>query len=217
MSSSRPLLIALLLVAAACGHGNRPGSRSDMPQVVYLGVDGVKDPKVNERVEELIRKRFDIIGRDAYMEKARELGAEKITRKNLAKVTSSLGALALVHGSAKGKKKQSVTIFVREPKKGKIKERYKLSVRKGKLAKKSDRALEKRLLASVKTPKKKEPPPPPPPEEVAEDEEEEAVAEKDEKGKKPPSEDEEDADPDPPPKIEVDESGQAIDDEVPPM
>jgi hypothetical protein len=214
--SSRPLLIVLLLLAA-CGHGNRPGSRSELPQVVYLGVDGAKDPNVDERVEELIRKRFDIIDRDTYMEKARELGADKITRKNLAKVTSSLGALALVHGSARGKKKQSVTIFVREPKKGKIVERYKLSVRKGKLAKKSDRALEKRLLASVKIPKKKEPPPAP---EAEEEEEAEAVAEKEpkkeEKGEKA-SEDEEDADPDPPPKIEVDESGQAIDDEMPPM
>lgn len=208
---SRPLLI-LLLAAGACGSGNRPGSSSsDQPQVVYLGVDGAKDPRVNERVEELIRRRFDIIDRDTYMERARELGAEKITRKNLAKVTSSLGAVALVHGSAKGKK---VTVFVRDAKKGKIKERYKLTLRKGVLAKKSDRALDKRLLASVKIKKKKEEPPPPPPED-----EEEQVAEKEPKKEKkaPPPAEEEEQDEDPPPKIEVDEAGQAIDDEVPPM
>jgi hypothetical protein len=198
--SSRPLLIALL-VAGACGSGNRPGSSSGQPQVVYLGVDGAKDPKIDERVEELIRKRFDIIDRDTYMEKARELDAEKVTRKNLAKVTSSLGAVALVHGGVKGKK---VTIFVRDAKKGKIKERYKLSLKKGKLAKKSDRALEKGLLASVKTPKKKEPPPPPPPKEEEPKEEDEAVAAEEDKE-------------DPPPKIETDETGQAIDDEMPPM
>ncbi|HUS64131.1 MAG TPA: hypothetical protein VMZ28_06290 [Kofleriaceae bacterium] len=219
---SRPLLI-LLLAAGACGSGNRPGSSSsEQPQVVYLGVDGAKDPRVDQRVEELIRRRFDIIDRDTYMEKARELDAEKITRKNLAKVTSELGAVALVHGSAKGKK---VTVFVRDQRRGKIVERYKLTLRKGVLAKKSDRALDKRLLASVKIPKKKkkkkkeeeeEEPPPPPPEE-----EEEAVAEKEpkkeRKKEKAPVAEEEEQDEDPPPKIEVDESGQAIDDEVPPM
>lgn len=184
--------------------------------MVYLGVDGAKDPRVDQRVEELIRRRFDIIDRDTYMEKARELDAEKITRKNLAKVTSELGAVALVHGSAKGKK---VTVFVRDQRRGKIVERYKLTLRKGVLAKKSDRALDKRLLASVKIKKKKkkkEEPPPPPPEE-----EEEAVAEKEpkkeRKKEKAPVAEEEEQDEDPPPKIEVDESGQAIDDEVPPM
>ena len=201
--SPRPLLIIglLVVVAAACGSGNRPGSSSGQPQVVYLGVDGAKDKSIDERVEDLIRRRFDIIDRDTYMDRARELGAEKITRKNLAKVTSELGAVALVHGGVKGKK---ITIFVRDPKKGKIKERYKLSLKKGKLAKKSDRALEKELLASVKVPKKKAPPPPPPEkEEKAKEEEDEAVAEEDND--------------DPPPKIETDETGQAIDDEMPPM
>ena len=155
-------LVLVLTAAAACGSGNRPGSSSGKPQVVFLGVEGARDPRVDQRVEELIERRFDIIDKDAYMDRARELGAEKITRKNLAKVTRELGAVALVHGSARGKsaKKQSVTIFVREPKKGKIKERYKLSVRKGVLAKKSDRALSRRLLASVKLPEKKKEPPP---------------------------------------------------------
>lgn len=234
---TRPLL-ALCLLAAACGSGNRPGaSGSGRPQVVFLGVEGAKDPRVNERVAELVERRFDIIDKDAYMDKARELGAEKITRKNLAKVTASLGAVALVHGSAKGKsaKKQSVTIYVRDPKKGKIKERYKLSVRKGVLAKKSDRALAKRLLASVKLPKKKEPAPEPAPEPKDDDEdeaapEEKAVAAKDEKkpakdAKKPAkkSKQDEDAaadaddDPDPAPAVEYDGDGQAIDDEVPPL
>lgn len=239
----RPLLV-LLLAAAACGSGNRPGGHSDRPQVVFLGVDGARDARVDERVAELVERRFDIIGKDAYMDRARELGAEKITRKNLAKVTSSLGAVALVHGSARGKsaKKQSVTIYVREPKKGKIKERYKLSVRKGVLAKKSDRALARQLLASVKVPKKKkekkeEPPPeveePPDdePEAVAEKEEaKEEKQEKDERDEKPAKvekkkttkkqadeEADEDDDPDPAPKVEYDGAGQAIDDEVPPM
>ena len=227
----RPVLALVLSLAAlaACGSGNRPASSSDQPRVVFLGVEGARDPRVNQRVEELIARRFAIIDKDTYMDTARELGAEKITRKNLAKVTSELGAVALVHGSAKGKsaKRQSVTIFVREPDRAKIVERYKLSVRKGVLAKKSDRALSKRLLASVKPPKKKKGPPSEPKEPASD---EEAVAEKDDEPVNGKPKDEkktaarkdddeaEDADePDPAPAVEYDDSGQAIDDEVPPM
>lgn len=213
-------LTAALLLVAACG-GARSRSDSSRPQVVFLGVEGARDPRVDARVEELVNRRFDIIDRDTYFEEARSLGAEKMTRKNIAKVATSLGAVAFVHGSARGKSKrrQSVTIFVREPKGGKIKERYKLSVRHGVLAKKSDRALEKRLLVSVKAPVA------PPPTEPTGSEDDEVATQKstkdDEaaaksappKGAPPTAEEDED----PPPAVEYDGSGQAIDDEMPPM
>jgi hypothetical protein len=118
-----------------------------------------------------------------------------------------------VHGKATGKKRrQVVTIYVRDAESGKLLERYRITVKNGVVAKKGKRQLERKLLARVKGPAAGEP--------AAGEEagdEETAAAPSDKGGEataaaKPEEEEEE-----PPlPPVKYDESGQAVDDELPP-
>ena len=207
MRSARPLWLAAVLIAG-CATGGRPKGPS-RPQVVVLSIGA--GAEVQSRVEELVTRRFDIIDDAAYRDAARRLKAVKMTRKNIARVAGELGAIALVHGKATGKKKrQVVTIYVRDAENGKLLERHRLTVRRGVVAKKGNRRLEKRLLAKVKGP------PPPKPEEPVEEEEPATAASEEpaEKTAAKPAEEEEE--PDLPP-VQYDESGQAVDDEIPPM
>lgn len=196
-----------LLVAAGCAAGKSKGP--SRPQVVVLDIEGASAP-VQARIEKLTARRFDVIDADTYWDAARRLKAKKLTRRNIARVATELGALAVVHGKATGKKRrQVVTIYVRDAESGKLLERYRLTVRNGKVAKKGKRQLERKLLARVKGA-------PPAAEEPGE--EETAAAPPDKAGEttaaaKPEEEEEE-----PPlPPVKYDESGQAVDDELPPM
>lgn len=204
-----------LLVAAGCAAGKSKGP--SRPQVVVLDIEGASAP-VQARIEKLTARRFDVIDADTYWDAARRLKAKKLTRRNIARVATELGALAVVHGKATGKKRrQVVTIYVRDAESGKLLERYRLTVRNGKVAKKGKRQLERKLLARVKGP-------PPPAEPAAAEEageEETAAAEPvgdkgagDKTAAKGEAEEEEEP---PLPPVKYDESGQAVDDELPPM
>jgi hypothetical protein len=206
-----------LLVAAGCAAGNKSKGPS-RPQVVVLDIEGASPP-VQARIEKLTARRFDVIDADTYWDAARRLKAKKLTRRNIARVATELGALAVVHGKATGKKRrQVVTIYVRDAESGKLLERYRLTVRNGKVARKGKRQLERKLLARVKGP--------PPPAEPATAEEtgdgETAAAEPGgDKGagdKTAAAEGEAAEEEEPPlPPVKYDESGQAVDDEMPPM
>ena len=199
------------LVAAGCGAGGRSshGKGSSRPQVVVLDIEGASK-RVQARIEELTARRFDVIAADAYWDAARKLKAKKLSRRNIARVATDLGAVAVVHGKATGsKRRQVVTIYVRDAESGKLLERYRLTVKNGVVAKKGKRQLERKLLARVKGS--------PPAAEEAGDEET-AAAPPDKGGEttaaaKPEEEEEE-----PPlPPVKYDDSGQAVDDELPPM
>jgi hypothetical protein len=201
----------VVLVAAGCAAGQRGAKESpSRPQVIVLDIEGAAGP-VQARVEELTARRFDVITADAYWDAARRLKAKKLTRRNIARVASELGAVAVVHGKASGKKRrQVVTIYVRAGDSGKLLERYRLTVKNGVVAKKGKRRLERKLLASVKAEA-------PPPEPAADDEagaEETATAEA---PARPAAEAEEEEEEPPLPPVKYDESGQAVDDELPPM
>ena len=206
----RPLVsIGLaVLVASGCATGGGKAKGSSRPQVIVLDIEGAAAP-VQTRVEELTARRFDVIDADSYWDAARRLKAKKLTRRNIAKVASELGAVALVHGKASGKKRrQVVTIYVRAGDSGKLLERYRLTVRNGVVAKKGKRRLERKLLARVKGAA-------PPAEPAAEEEpdgEETAAATA---STKPEAAEEEEEPPLPP--VKYDEEGQAVDDELPPM
>jgi hypothetical protein len=207
------------LVAQGCAASARShrggGSR---PEVVMLEIEGAPPGgPVQARIEELVKKRFDIIDAAAYWETADKLKAKKMSRKNIARVASELGAVAVIHGKATGKKRrQVVTIYVRDAQSGKLLERYRLTVKNGTIAKKGKRQLDRKLLARVKGP------PPPAAEEPAADETETAAAAetpaKDKEGTKTaarPGDEEEEEPPLPP--VKYDDNGQAVDDELPPM
>ena len=198
------------LVASGCGGaGGRSHSKGpSRPQVVVLDIEGAGQP-VQARIEELTARRFDVIPADAYWDAARKLKAKKLSRRNIARVATDLGAVAVVHGKATGKKRrQVVTIYVRDAESGKLLERYRITVKNGVVAKKGKRQLERKLLARVKGA-------PPAAEEAGE--EETAAAPPDKAGEttaaaKPEEEEEE-----PPlPPVKYDDSGQAVDDELPP-
>jgi len=210
------------LLAAACGGGGGGRSKgSSRPQVVVLDIEGAGE-KMQARIEELTARRFDVIDADAYWDAARKLKAKKLTRRNIARVATELGAVAVVHGKATGKKRrQVVTIYVRDAGSGKLLERYRLTVKNGVVAKKGKRRLERKLLAQVKGAPAAEPAAA----EEAAGEEETAAAEANEsagaktaakgEGKKAGGDEEEEEPPLPP--VKYDESGQAVDDELPPM
>lgn len=207
-----------LLVAAGCAAAGTSKGPS-RPQVVVLDIEGASAP-VQSRIEKLTARRFDVIDSDTYWDAARRLKAKKLTRRNIARVATELGALAVVHGKATGKKRrQVVTIYVRDAESGKLLERYRLTVRNGKVAKKGKRQLERKLLARVKGPP---PPAEPAAAEEASDEEETAAAEPagdkgaGDKTAAAKGEAEEEEEP-PLPPVKYDDSGQAVDDELPPM
>jgi len=214
----RPLSVALVaaLLTAGCASSARSHrGGSDRPHVVLLDIEGAEPGgPVAARIEQLAGKRFDLIDAATYWETAGMLKAKKLSRKNIARVASELGAVAVIHGKATGKKRrQVVTVYVRDAKNGKLLERYRLTVKNGTIAKKGKRQLDRKLLARVKGA---------PPPEIAADDTETAAAEpaaKEEGGKtaatasKPAEEEEE-----PPlPPVKYDDSGQAVDDELPPM
>jgi len=214
-------VVVAALVAQGCAASARSHrSGGSRPEVVLLDIEGAAPGgPVQARVEELTRKRFDVIDAAAYWEAADKLKAKKLTRKNIARVASELGAVAVIHGKATGKKRrQVVTIYVRDAKSGKLLERYRLTVKNGTIAKKGKRQLDRKLLARVKGA------PPPAAEEPAAEETETAAAEtpaKDKEGAKTaaakPGAKEDDEEEEPPlPPVKYDESGQAVDDELPP-
>lgn len=197
-------------VAAGCAAGSRSHrTRSSRPQVVVLDIEGAGE-RVQKRIAELTERRFDVIAADDYWDAARRLKAKKLTRHNIAKVATELGAVAVVHGKATGKKRrQVVTIYVRAAESGKLLERYRITVKNGVVAKKGKRQLERKLLARVKGPPAAEPAG----EEAGEEETAAASGDKATAAAKPEEEEEE-----PPlPPVKYDDSGQAVDDELPPM
>jgi hypothetical protein len=219
----RLLSVALVaLLVQGCGAASAPSHRGgrSRPEVVLLDIEGAPpgDP-VEKRVEELVRKRFDIIDAAAYWDAADKLKAKKMTRKNIARVATELGAVAVIHGKSTGKKRrQVVTIYVRDAQNGKLLERYRLTVKNGTIAKKGKRQLDRKLLARVKGP------PPPAADEEPETETaaaEPAAADKEKDGAKTAATggkkaDEEEEEP-PLPPVKYDDNGQAVDDELPPM
>lgn len=205
-------VVALVAAGCAGSAGSRKGP--SRPQVVVLDIEGAGRP-VQSRIEELTARRFDVIASDTYWDAARRLKAKKLTRRNIARVATDLGAVAVVHGKATGKKRrQVVTIYVRDAESGKLLERYRLTVKNGKVAKKGRRQLERKLLARVKGA---------PPGEPAADEEEAgeetaaAPPDKDKGGEETAATKEEEEEEPPLPPVKYDESGQAVDDELPPM
>lgn len=210
---ARVTVVALLVAGCAAGSRSKAAGPS-RPQVVVLDIEGAAAP-VQGRIEELTARRFSVIGADAYWDAAARLKAKKLSRRNIAKVASELGAVAVVHGKASGKKRrQVVTVYVRDAGSGKLLERYRLTVKNGVIAKKGKRQLERKLLASVKGAPAAEP--------GGEDQTAaaEPAAGDDKSGetgdKTAAAGDQEEEEP-PLPPVKYDESGQAVDDELPPM
>ena len=210
-----PLGLSALLIAGCGASGGGRSRDPSRPQVVVLDIEGAAGGPVQSRIEELTRRRFDVIDAGTYWETARRLKADKLTRRNIAKVAGELDAVAVVHGKATGKKRrQVVTIYVRDADSGKLLERHRLTVRNGVVAKKGKRRLERKLFARVKTPAAGEPGD----DEEAGDEETAAEPAGDTTAAKKPDEAGEEEEEEPPlPPVKYDDTGQAVDDELPPM
>lgn len=212
------VLVALLAGGCAASARSHRGGGSERPQVVLLDIEGAEPGgPVQARIEEIARKRFDVIDAAAYWEAADKLEAKKLSRKNIARVATELGAVAVIHGKATGKKRrQVVTVYVRDARSGKLLERYRLTVKNGAIAKKGKRQLDHKLLARVKAPAAQPAAEEPPETETAAAEP--AAGEKEgaktaAAGKQ--ADDEEEEPPLPP--VKYDDNGQAVDDELPPM
>ena len=144
------LAAAVAMTITGCAGAQR-GGQEQAPAVVVLEVRGAPDPRWQERVEELATaRRIDVIPADRYWVMARRLRAEPLTARNVARVAATLGASAVVHGRLSGKKRhQVVTIYVRDGHSGRVVEKYRVRLGRGRPAARSEAALERRLLASV--------------------------------------------------------------------
>ena len=140
----------MAMTSAGCAGAQR-GGQEEAPAVVVLEVRGAPDAHWQERVEELATaRRIDVIPADRYWVMARRLRAEPLTARNVARVAATLGASAVVHGRLSGKKRhQVVTIYVRDGHSGRVVEKYRVRLGRGRPAARSEAALERRLLASV--------------------------------------------------------------------
>jgi hypothetical protein len=227
--------LATIVLAIGCGGVQPRGGAPSRPQVVILDLEDVEPVLV--LVEEITARRFDVIPAERYWTMARRLKAEKITAKNVSRLASSLEAIAVVHATVKKRKRGrgAVTVFVRDGETGKVSETYRLQLRRGKIARADQRKLDRKFLATVEPPPEEmpeeEPEAPAKPEKTARKDRPDkdakpAKAEKTAKADKPAKPDkakagkagraEEDRQPALTP-VETDESGQAIDDEMPPM
>ncbi|HKE20140.1 MAG TPA: hypothetical protein VKB80_34940 [Kofleriaceae bacterium] len=218
---------AVAITGAGCAGAQR-GGEEQAPAVVVLEVRGAQDARWQERVEELATaRRIDVIPADRYWVMARRLRAEPLTARNVARVAASLGASAVVHGRLSGKKRhQVVTIYVRDGHSGRVVEKHRVRLGRGRPAARSEAALERRLLASV-APTPPEPalrarpasPPAPAPAAAAEPPAREEPAPprtaRASAAATPPTARPEPGPPAPPPPVKYDERGQAIDDETP--
>jgi hypothetical protein len=130
-----------------------------------------------------------------------------------------------VHGRVSGKKRRRVvTIYVRAGESGRVVEKHRVLVKRGKAVRRTETALERRLLASIaplaekpaavaEKPAKTAPTAPPRPARTAAAPPRPAERARPARRPRPSPA----ADQPPPAPIEYDEQGQALDDEVPPM
>src|SRR5690606_13425354 len=208
------VVLAVAMAASACGGAQVRGEEANRPRVAIVGLKKVA--AVRERVEEIAGRRFEIISEAEYRAAARRLKARKMTRRHVAKVAAHLGAVAVVHARVKKRRRgrQQVTVVVRDGESGKVIESYKLTVRRGTIARSGRRAVDHRLRTAVA------PRPPPEPERAGATAAAEAPAPEGPAPEAAPPESDADADraPDeagaeeeaPLPPVQVDESGQAI-------
>lgn len=146
-------LAAGLCLVAGCLH--RTPAR---PQIVVLDIHG--SGAVQRHVEDLARRRFDVVPARSYWVMAGRLHARPLTRRNVARVAESLRAVAVIESHVRGHKRHRIiTLLVRDGKTGKVIEKHRLVVRHGRVVARSDRALERRFLDHLHTPA---PPPPAP-------------------------------------------------------
>ena len=142
------LCIALLVAfAAGCAARQSP----QRPAVVVLEVKGTAGKAWRERVADLARERdVELVPAEDYWVMAKRLDARALTRRNVARVASAIGAAAVVHGRVSGKKRRRVvTIYVREGESGRVVETHRVLVRRGKAVRRTEVSLARRLLASV--------------------------------------------------------------------
>ncbi|HWM88652.1 MAG TPA: hypothetical protein VNO33_22535 [Kofleriaceae bacterium] len=145
-SVARPVALAALVMAAGCA-----ARQPQRPTVVVLEVKGASGGVWQDRVAELVAARdLEVIPAESYWVMATRLGAQPLTDANVARVASALGASAVVHGRVKGKRRrQVVAIYVRAGESGRIVERHRVKLRRGVAVRRSEAALERRLLASI--------------------------------------------------------------------
>ena len=155
--------LALVVIAAAASGcaGVQPRGEPERPRIVVLDLAEVGP--VLERVEAIAGERFELVSEREYRATARRLKARKMTPRHVAKVAGSLDAVAVVHARVRKKRRgrQSVTVWVRDGATGKVTETYRLTLRRDKLTRQGRRALDRKLLASVKAPPPPEPEAPP--------------------------------------------------------
>lgn len=203
--AARVCIALLVAFAAGCAARQSP----QRPAVVVLEVKGTAGKAWRERVAELARGRdVELMPAEDYWVMAKRLDARSLTRRNVAKVASAIGAAAVVHGRVSGKKRRRVvTIYVREGESGRVVETHRVLVRRGKAVRRTETALERRLLASVAP--------------VVEPREAEKPAAKAPPVEAPRTASAPEAKPAPAPEkprpapVEYDDEGQALDDEMP--
>jgi hypothetical protein len=146
-----PAVVLVGALAAAVG-GGCAARRVDRPSVVVLEVKGARDDTWQTRVADLAARRFEVIPADRYWVMAKRLRARALTARNVARVAGSLGAEAVIHGRVSGKRRrQVVTIQVRSGESGRVVEKHRVLLRRGVAVARSEAALERRLLAKVRS------------------------------------------------------------------
>jgi hypothetical protein len=95
---------------------------------------------------------------------ARRLGAQALTAPNVARVARAIGAAGVVHGRIdrarrRGKDRRKarrarevVTIYVRDGESGRVVEKHRVRVGRGRAARRSEAALDRSLLARLEVP-----------------------------------------------------------------
>ncbi len=141
---------AMLAVACATGCAARQPSR---PAVAVLEVRGAGGAEWQERAAELADLRhYEVIPAETYWVMATRMKAKPLTARNVARVASTIGATAVVHGRVTGaKRRRVVTIYVRAGDTGRVVEKHRVRLRRSKRPR-GEAAFERRLLASLPEP-----------------------------------------------------------------
>lgn len=135
-------------------------SGSDRAQVAVLDLDGTgPDDPAQRYVESMVSQRFEVVSADTYWTRAKRLGAEKLTKRNVANVSASLGLTAVIHGKVRPKSRkrgsarrvQTIRLVVRDGESGAVLERHKVNLRRGEVTAGSEKRMGKRFLARVKS------------------------------------------------------------------
>jgi hypothetical protein len=168
----------LALAALVIGGCAAPRPARTAIAVAVLEVKGAEPGTWEPAVADLARARqLEVIAADRYWLMAARLGARPLTAPNVARVARAIGATAVVHGKldapaararSRGRKRRArarrgrevVTLYVRDGETGRVVEKHRVVLGRGRAARRSRAALDRRLLSSVVVPVESKPPSP---------------------------------------------------------